>query len=110
MRKRRASAFSEVLTKFEGCNWTITFEDNTNLTLKIPSSYLGSDSCIYNNTNSNYQDAAKSAVYNLFKELDFDNNGKVDYKFSQSDLNIELNNLFGIPFIQSKEVQVRVWR
>ncbi len=107
---RNFSAYSNVLPKFEGCNWTVQFEDNTNLTLKIPSGYLGSDNCLYNNTNSNYSDAAKSAVYNLFKELDFDFNGKIDYKFSQSDLDIELNNLYGIPFIQSAEVQVRVWR
>ena len=39
-----------------------------------------------------------------------DSDGKIDYKFSESDLKIELTQTSGIPFVKSNEVQVRVWR
>ena len=107
---RNFSAYSDILPKLRGCNWSLEFEDGTNLSLIIPSDYSGGDNCIYTNYGSYSEDAAKSAVYNLFKELDFDFDGKIDYKFSANNLKIDLNNMVGIPFIQSKEAQVRVWR
>ena len=86
------------------------FEDGSSIVIKIPSDYAGTDNCTYTNTTDFNDDAAKIAVDELFEALDFDNDGKIDYKFSTNDLQIELNELTGIPFAESNEIQVRVWR
>ncbi len=106
---RNFLAYSDVLPDFEGCSWELQFEDFTNLTLDVPSTYSGSEICTYTNFSVG-DDAAQAAAYNLFSSLDFDSDGKIDYKFTSNDLQIELNNLVGIPFVQSHDIQVRIWR
>ncbi len=104
------AAYSGIVPKLEGCNWSIQFEDYSNLTLKVPYNYFGSDNCVYNFSFNNTDDAAKISTFELFKALDFDLNEKIDYKFSESDLQIDLTQTSGIPFVKTNEIQVRVWR
>ena len=106
-------AYSNVTSTLEGCEWTIEFEDGTNIT--VGDSTL--DACSYKSTNSppgygvyDGDDAAQAAVYNLLRAMDLNLNGRVDIKFEEQDLQITLDQLSGIPFIKSEEIQIRVWR
>ena len=105
---REFAAYSDVVPTIDGCVWNIQFEDDTNATIgagSLKSCYFNSTAVIYDN-----KDASQAAVYNLFKQLDFNNNNKSDYKFSDQDLQIALNQITGIPFVESTEIQVRTWR
>ena len=101
------SSYSDIVPKIEGCKWNIEFYDGSR-------TYLGSlpNNCSYNSTIINYStnDASQLAVYNLLKILDFDNDGRLDYKFTDQDLNIALDKTSGIPFVTNAEIQVRIWR
>ena len=106
---REFSVYSEVVPDLEGCIWDIEFEDGEKIV--VGDSSLVSR-CSYNSTRVYYndKDSAQVAVYNLLRELDFDLDDKVNYKFLEQDLQIELIGISGIPFINSNELQVRVWR
>jgi cysteine-rich repeat protein len=112
---RNISSFSGISPKKEGCNWTIQMSNDDNLSVLVPNEYTGSDQCEY--TTSYFdppigdEDGYKIAVYNLLKDIDFDNpkDGKVDVYFNEQDLNIVLTTLDGIPFPWELEVQVRRW-
>ena len=108
---KNASGFSPIVSLAEGCAWEIQFEDNTNLTTKIPEDYSGSEECYYteNNLQYNVNDAIQTAVFNLLKELDTNLNNKIDIEFTEQDLLIDLSEITGIPFPWSTEVQVRKW-
>jgi len=106
---KNMSAYSEILSYAEGCNWVIEFEDNTNIT--INPDYSGDNICYYTELNRQYDenDALQKAVYNLLEKLDFDLNGKLDSKIQNQNLNVETNRIIGIPFTWSTEVQIRRW-
>ena len=110
---KNVSSFSSILASAEGCIWNIEFSDNSIIQANIPLSYSGSGTCYYNSTGfgvSNENDALQIAVLNLLKELDTDSDNKIDVLFSEQDLEITTNQIVGIPFAWSTEVQVRVWR
>lgn len=108
---KNVSGFSPIVSVAEGCNWTIQFEDESNITAKIPEDYLGQENCFYteNNIQYNLNDAIQTAVFNLLSELDLDENGKIDIEFTKQDLKIDLTEVTGIPFPWSTEVQIRKW-
>ena len=112
------SAFSAISPTAQGCIWHIQFEDDSEIQATIPSTYTGSENCYYNVTlpqgvteRYNANDAHQVAVFNLLKELDFDDpiNYKIDVPFTSQDLQITLNEIQGIPFPWSSEVQIRIW-
>ncbi len=110
---KNVSSYSEIVSSAEGCTWTIEFEDGTNSTIRIPEDYSGSEVCLYTSEEApsyNNNDAIDNAIFNLLSELDLDSDGKVETKFSDSDLTINSIEITGIPFTWETEVQVRVWR
>jgi hypothetical protein len=109
---KNATGYSPIAARAGGCTWTIDFEDNTNLTIKIPSNYAGTETCRYQTSSLVYDinDAAQAAAYNLLAALDLDNDLKVDLALTPSDIEVELSQLTGIPYTWATEVQIRVWR
>lgn len=108
---KNITAYSKISANTNGCTWTIQFEDNTNITIPVPSQYLGAEICRYTETSIIYNDndATQNAVFKLLQLLDLNNNNKVDVKFDQQDLKIDLSEIVGIPYTWSTEVQARIW-
>jgi hypothetical protein len=108
---KNASAYTKISSSASGCIWNIGFDDSTNATMRVPSSYLGSDNCYYTDTAQSYNDndAYQVAVFDLLKKLDLDNDNKVDIKFTEQSLNIASSELKGIPYLWSTEVKVKKW-
>lgn len=108
---KNISAYSPISDSADGCIWNIEFEDSSNITIRIPLTYSGTSECKYNSAEKEYDenDAIQTAVYNLFILLDTEPDGKIDFKFSEQDLQISSSTITGIPYIKSTEVQVRRW-
>lgn len=108
---KNISAYSKISPAKTGCIWNIQFEDYTNLTINIPSSYSESEICYYTETSQLYNenDATQNAIFELLKILDLNSNNKIDIKFTEQDLQIDLTDIVGIPFTWSTEVQIRTW-
>ena len=51
----------------------------------------------------------QEAVYKLLRILDLNLNNKIETKLSENNLQISPNEIEGIPFTWSTEVQVRIW-
>jgi len=109
---KEMSAYSPIVSFAEGCKWVVEFEDATNFTFNVPEDYSGSSECYYTSSNLIYNnnDAIDNAIFNLFSEMDLDDDGRLDMKFSANDLSISSIEVSGIPFTWESEVQVRVWR
>ncbi|MCH7850434.1 MAG: VWA domain-containing protein [Nanoarchaeota archaeon] len=106
------AAYSSLSFSAEGCNWELEFEDLSTLSVSIPSSYNGLDSCFYTSLGQNItdtEDAFQVAVNRLLELLDFDKDGLIDVGFSAQDLGISSTEITGIPFDWSTEMQVRTW-
>ena len=109
--QKNSSSYSSISPYFDGCTWTIEFEDNTNATIKIPADYNGSSVCYYTSSMQAYDsnDAMQEAVYKLLKVLDLNSNNKLDIKLTEGNLQITSNEISGIPFVWSTEAQIRIW-
>ncbi len=109
---KNISASSSILASAEGCNWTIEFEDETNFTMEIPYNYIGPNTCSYTSSEFVYNnnDAIDVAIFNLLSSLDLDSDGRVETKFTESDLTLMSTEVEGVPFVWETEAQVRVWR
>lgn len=107
------SSFSPVASSANGCIWNLQFDDWTNLTASIPSSYIGTTQCYFpapiGLSTHDPNDALQTAVYNLLNEMDLNRDGKIDIKFSEQALQIDTSQITGIPFTWYTEVQVRRW-
>jgi hypothetical protein len=114
---KNISGFSPILPSVEGCTWHIEFEDGTAESIDVPENYGGTDDCYYNSTISdpshvylpNNNDALEYAIYLLLSNLDLNDNGKIETKFTEQDLSITSIEVEGIPFTWETEVQARVW-
>jgi len=106
-------AYSSISSSAEGCNWNIQFEDDTIANMPIPANYSRDSSCDYTGASHlpppDGLDALQTAIYNLLELLDFDLDGKLDIKFTEQDFEISSNEMIGIPYDWSTEVQVRRW-
>ncbi len=106
------SSFSPILAVAQGCNWNIQFDDGMNLTLSVPVGYNGSNQCYFPSTigfTHDSNDALQVAIYNLLLQLDLDGNNKIDPKFTEQALQIDMSQVTGIPFTWQSEVQIRIW-
>lgn len=108
---KNVTSYSPILASAKGCIWNIEFEENTNISVNIPSNYTGTEECYYQENRQEYDenDAAQKAVYNLLKSLDYNLNNKVDNSFTEQDLQIDFTEVTGIPYTWDTEVQVRTW-
>lgn len=108
---KQFSTYSSISSSAEGCVWDIDFEDDSNLTLNIPSNYSGINYCYYQFAKQEYNsnDAIQQATYELFEILDFNSNYKLDIKFDEQNFNVGSSQITGIPYDWSTEVQIRKW-
>jgi len=108
---KNASSFSEIKPIASGCAWTIEFIGGGSISVNIPDTYTGSAVCTYDSFSISYDsnDAFQEAAYILLSRLDFDSDGIVDFAFEEDDLGFSLDEVTGIPFTWSSEVQARIW-
>ncbi len=101
-----------VLSKAEGCNWTLQFEDGSFDSILIPSYYSGTKQCSYTNTSISFDsdDAYDVAAYRLFTNLDLDNDGKLFVNLKAEDLEIVITSVESVPYLWGPSIlEVRVW-
>ncbi|MEM0465880.1 MAG: VWA domain-containing protein [Candidatus Pacearchaeota archaeon] len=109
---RNVSSFTSILSRADGCIWNLEFQDETQTTIKVPSSYFGTDICYYKSDRREIfdeNDAIEIAVFDLLKLLDLNNDGKIDLKLTENNLVITSSQIDGIPYSWSTQVQVRRW-
>jgi len=106
-------SFSPISPKAEGCDWEIQFEDDSEINVTVPNTYIGTNKCYYTQAEGqsyDSTDALQTTVVRLLQQLDLNFNNKVDIVFTEQDLQIDLSEVTGIPYTWSTEVQVRVWK
>ncbi len=108
-----SSSRTAVASLIEGCKWVLEFEDGTFLNISVPESYSGSNNCSFTNSTIEYNsdDAYDSAVYAIFKSLDFDKDGRILFNLVSEDLEIVVNIVSGIPYLWGPAIiEARVWQ
>ncbi len=90
--------YGNVFLKKSGCNWTIRFEDDTNITESIPDYYNGDKKCYYTPENISYDenDAIDDAIFRLLQRLDSNKNRKIDIKFDSSMIEFDFSRAGGV--------------
>ncbi len=93
------------------------FEDGSNATIPVPSNYTGDNSCTYYYNGTVYvpgsaqQDSINSAVEQLFRQLDFDQDGLLDVNIDKGDLLLEIIAQPGVPYLWGPTIaEVRTWQ
>ncbi|MBN1175434.1 VWA domain-containing protein [Candidatus Woesearchaeota archaeon] len=91
----------ETYEEHEGCTWIVESETGKNSTIKIPKDYSGPNNCSYTSASISYNvlDAYDSATHFLLSQLDPDNNGKIIVDLAESDLEITITLVSGIPYL-----------
>jgi len=110
--RQNASSYSEIVAVASGCNWEIEFESGPDVNIAVPANYSGADYCYYRAAGqnvSNNEDALQLATFSLLQLLDSDNDGKIDVKFTEQNLEISASEITGVPYIISTDVQIRRW-
>ncbi|MFH1409414.1 MAG: vWA domain-containing protein [Nanoarchaeota archaeon] len=108
----KTSAGSEgVGSLAEGCAWELSFEEGADLQVLLPGNYSGPQLCYYSNASYNLLDAIDSAAYNLFKQLDLDQDGLIDVRFDENSLETNVLVTTGVPYLWGPTlVEVRIWQ
>ncbi|MBI2655540.1 VWA domain-containing protein [Candidatus Woesearchaeota archaeon] len=102
--------YSTVVAKSDGCSWTVSFEDGSASTIKVPSSYNGADICSFSAQTYDSNDAMDNAVFQLFSNLDLDKDGKLEVNIDENSLNINTLTLSKIPSLWGPAIiEIRVW-
>jgi hypothetical protein len=102
--------YSSVSAKSDGCSWTVSFEDGTASTIKVPFNYNGADICSFSSKIYDANDALESAVYQLFNNLDIDKDGKLDVNIDENNLNINTLTISKVPSLWGPAIiEIRVW-
>lgn len=87
----------------EGCNWTVQTITGSTLNLNIPEEYIGGKECFYDPSfdygDYTSTDAYDSAMLNLLDQLDPLNEGHIIVDLDESDLEISLTIVGGIPYM-----------
>ncbi|MFH1500838.1 MAG: LamG-like jellyroll fold domain-containing protein [archaeon] len=106
------TGFGDIRITADGCIWHIEFDDGDSTVIRVPDNYAGASECWYNSTSIivNENDAIDSAVKDLLDQLDIDGDQRIDAKFTEQEVKISTNEIQGVPFAWSTEVQARVWR
>ncbi|HZX44151.1 MAG TPA: hypothetical protein VFF28_00555 [Candidatus Nanoarchaeia archaeon] len=107
--------YTGIFETAQGCIWTLAFEDDSEVQMPIPDSYEGSNSCVFDNSTDCSEfsdDAINNALCYLFRQLDFDDNGKLFVKFGPHDLATETYSVGKkIPYMWGPTmVEVRIWK
>lgn len=113
-------SYSDVLEKVEGCNWTVEYDTGGFGHFAVPQDYDGGANCTYNSTchsvitcpsaydaNDTYDDA----IYRLFDQLDFDNDGRIFVNLDQNNLVINTILVSKVPYPWGPSIaEVRLWQ
>jgi hypothetical protein len=106
-------SYATVLPKSEGCRWMLEFDDLSTAVINVPQSYSGSKQCHYTNALISYdeEDSIDSAAYQLFRNLDFNNDGRIFVNIDSYNLVVNAISVQMIPYPWGPAVaEVRVWR
>ncbi|MBU0979255.1 MAG: hypothetical protein KJ709_00480 [Nanoarchaeota archaeon] len=109
---------------FEGCNWTLQFEDLTNSSILVPSTYDGKHRCaysalnhsegncvLYNDCSYDRNNSIDNAMHTLLERLDFDKDGLIDMDLDQASIQVETATVPDIPSLLGPEMlEVRLWQ
>jgi len=103
---------TDALANKVGCLWTI---ESTNglFNISIPTGYFGNNTCKYTNAGISYdsQDVYDVAVYNMLKQLDYENNGKIFFDLTQNDLEIVLFTTGQVAYMWGPSLmKLEVWQ
>ena len=102
--------YSTVVAKSDGCSWTVSFEDGTGTTIKVPSTYSGADLCTFSTKTYDTNDALDNAVFELFSNLDIDKDGKLDVNIEASNLDVSTLTISKVPSLWGPAIiEIRVW-
>jgi hypothetical protein len=105
-----STEYSQVSSQSEGCIWSIDFEDGTTSSIRIPSSYSGANACDFDSGAYNPNDAMQASIYELLKNLDLDNDGKIDVNFDASQVDFNSVSVSKVPSLWGPSiVEIRVW-
>lgn len=108
-----ATQRTEVLETNIGCNWQVAYEDGDIGNIIVPEGYVGEKICSYlpGNITYNNKDTYDVAVYNLFRQLDTDNNGAVLVNINKLDLEIITTTIQGVPYLWGPStMKLEIWR
>ncbi len=102
--------YSSVVAKSYGCSWTVSFEDGTATTIKVPSNYNGADICSFSTKTYDVNDALDNAVFQLFSNLDIDKDGKLEVNINENNLNVNTLTISKVPSLWGPAIlEIRVW-
>ncbi len=102
--------YSSVVAKSDGCSWTVSFEDGSASTIKVPINYNGADVCSFAGRIYDKNDALENAVDLLFSNLDIDKDGKLDVNIDESSLSINTFTVSKVPSLWGPAIiELRVW-
>lgn len=110
-----SSSRSAVLPSKESCNWTIESEDFINKSFYIPKNAYTSRSCNYTNVSHiNSYDPSNAydvSVYEILRQLDFDNDGRIIVNLEQEDLEVIVLLVSGLPYQWGPSViEAKIWQ
>ena len=104
---------SGIFSVADGCNWLIEYEEGDFDTITVPSNYEGDNNCFYTSLNVEYNifDGIDNAVYKLLRNLDFENNNKLNIRLDTNEFNIETLEITDIPsLLGPSRFSVRLWK
>ena len=108
-----STARSGVYANAIGCNWTVQFADGSLGNIVVPTTYAGNNSCSYTNASISYKsnDAYDVALFNLFRQLDFNNDGHVLVNIGSQDLEIIVTLVGQVPYLWGPSlIEFKVWK
>jgi len=104
--------YSPVLEKNEGCYLTVETIFNNNLSFNVPQNYNGTNVCFYtkNNVLFNFNDSIQYTIYNLLKQLDLEDDGRIVVDFDDKDLEIIFMSVSKVPYMWGPTIiKVKTW-
>jgi hypothetical protein len=108
-----ATPRTAVLENATGCVWTIEKDSGGVQVVAIPATYTGTNVCAYTNADIAYDsgDALQQAVYEILRELDFDDDGRIFVSLSEENLEIIVTKISSVPYLWGPSiVEVRAWQ
>ncbi|MFH2020569.1 MAG: hypothetical protein ABIJ34_04095 [archaeon] len=106
-------SYADVLPKAEGCTWNLEFDDSSSTVVKVPDDYSGIKDCYYTAALIDYDgnDSIDYAAYQLFRGLDYDNDGRIFVNIAQYNLVVNAISVSKIPYPWGPAIaEVRVWK
>jgi len=97
----------------EGCNWIVETDTGEFINTTVPKSYSGSNNCSYTSSSISYnsEDAYDSAVYDLLRQLDYNNDGTIFIDIEENDLEIIIITTGKIPYMWGPSIfRAEVWQ